>query len=427
MSADERARPVPGAGSQSKQASKSVRAEAAFRARLAELGATVLEPQWLGSGKPHRVRCAAGHECAPYPTHVRKGIGICRACAGNDPATAEAAFRARVQQLGGTVMEPEWLGSGKPHRVRCAVGHEGAPYPTHVARGIGICRVCAGRDSATAWATFRARVEQLGGTVLAPVWLGAKKPHRARCVAGHDCTPRPDVVRQGNGICRVCAGQDAATAEAAFRAGVAALGGTVLGVYVGNKTPVRARCAAGHECRPHPGHIQQGGGICRVCAGHDPAAAEAEFHARVEALGGRVLEPAWLGAQELHRVRCAAGHEVTTRPNNVRSGQGICRHCAGKTWDVFYVVVNRTAGRIKFGISSGSGRPRLSKHRGHGYTEVLRLHVDLPDELAPAIERACIRDLARSRVRPVKGREYYRLDDALPIVLAVLDRHAVTT
>ena len=34
-----------------------VRAEAAFRARLAELGATLLEP-YKGSGHPHRVRCA---------------------------------------------------------------------------------------------------------------------------------------------------------------------------------------------------------------------------------------------------------------------------------------------------------------------------------------------------------------------------------
>ncbi|MGJ3558899.1 hypothetical protein ACR6C2_07935 [Streptomyces sp. INA 01156] len=74
-------------------ARRKAAAKAEFLARLAELDATLLEPEWLGARKPHRVRCAQGHECTPRPTDTRRGIGICRTCAGQDTRVAEAAFR----------------------------------------------------------------------------------------------------------------------------------------------------------------------------------------------------------------------------------------------------------------------------------------------------------------------------------------------
>jgi hypothetical protein len=62
----------------------SPRIEAAFRARLAKLGAELLEPQYLGVKTPHRVRCAAGHVTTPTPDNVVNGRrGICRICTGH--------------------------------------------------------------------------------------------------------------------------------------------------------------------------------------------------------------------------------------------------------------------------------------------------------------------------------------------------------
>ncbi|WP_202234497.1 hypothetical protein [Actinacidiphila reveromycinica] len=50
--------------------------------RLEEIGATLLEPTWLGNQTSHRVRCAKGHHCTPRPTNVMSGQGICSICAG---------------------------------------------------------------------------------------------------------------------------------------------------------------------------------------------------------------------------------------------------------------------------------------------------------------------------------------------------------
>jgi hypothetical protein len=85
----------------------------------------------------------AGHACRPRPNDTVRGHGICNVCARKDPATAEAAFRARLAAVGATFLEPKWMGVDAPHRVQCACGHIGRPRPTHVLSGTGVCNVCA--------------------------------------------------------------------------------------------------------------------------------------------------------------------------------------------------------------------------------------------------------------------------------------------
>jgi hypothetical protein len=118
-------------------------AEAAFRARLAELGAVPLYETWLGSGRAHRVRCASGHICYSRPNDVQQGDGICRACAGSDTATAEAAFVARLKTLGAVPLYGKWLGTKTPHLVRCRAGHKVRPKPGDILAGQGACYICA--------------------------------------------------------------------------------------------------------------------------------------------------------------------------------------------------------------------------------------------------------------------------------------------
>lgn len=397
-------------------------AEAAFRKRLAEVGATLLEPTWLGVDAPHRVRCAAGHDCTPRPANAVRGTGVCRTCAGKDPKTAEAAFRARLSELGATLLEPTWLGTNAPHRVRCTAGHSCSPRPGHVQQGRGICRTCAGKDPQRAEAEFRARLAELGATLLEPVWLGSVTPHRVRCAAGHDCAPRPGNVRRGEGVCRTCAGKDSEQTEAAFRARLAELGATLLEpTWLGANTPHQVRCGAGHDCTPRPGNVRDGGGICRTCSGMDPRLAEAAFRARLTAMGATLLEPTWLGANTPHRVRCVAGHDCTPRPASLRDGAGICSACAGREWDVLYVVANDLE-VVKFGITSGDPRPRLRVHRRDGLDQVVRLVTGLPDGIARALENNIKAALRDAREEPIRGREYFPAR-TLPLILDLIDHH----
>ncbi|MDH6537920.1 hypothetical protein M2167_000422 [Streptomyces sp. SPB4] len=397
-----------------------MRANALFRARVAELGGEVIETEWLGTRKPHRVRCKAGHESSTYPTNVLAGKGICRAC-GNQARSqaAEKAFRARVAELGGIVLEESWLGNHEAHRARCVEGHECAPRPSHVQQGDGICSICARNNKKVAEEAFRDALAWLGATLLEPIYLGAGEPHRVRCSNGHECHPRPGLLRLGKEICQTCTGRDPRVVEARFRARIMELGGVVLEPqWLGAGKPHRIRCGQGHVSFPYPSAVQRGQGICRVCAGKDPKTAEIAFNARVAKLGGTVIEPKWLGNHAPHRVRCINGHLGTPTPSNVRAGCGICRICSGKLWDVFYVVTDDVSEIVKFGITSGDPRSRLSDHKRRGFDQIVRL---IEGNLkVRELENNCLAAMRGVGEIPVRGREYFHIS-ALGTILNIVD------
>jgi hypothetical protein len=301
-------------------------AEAAFKARLIELSATFLEPVWLGTMKPHHVQCSQGHDCYPAPHNVIRGRGICLTCAGTNPAVAEANFRARLGELGATLLEPEYLGNKKPHHVLCARGHDCHPIPGNVQRGQGICATCAGHDPAVAEAAFRARLTELGAALMEP-YRNARTKHHVICAQGHDCHPLPTDVNRGQGICRTCAGLDPKVAAAGFKAKLTELDATLLEPYKGCNKPHHVRCANGHDCYPWPTSVKQGRGVCKICAGRDPETAEANFLARLAELGATPLYENWQGSRKPHHIRCAEGHNNYPTPNSVQRGNGICWTC----------------------------------------------------------------------------------------------------
>lgn len=126
-----------------------------FKARLDSLGAQLLEDEWLGARTKHHVRCAEGHDCYPMPNNVITGFGICKVCAGISPAESFAKFKARLAELGATLMRDEWLGRHVPHAVVCAAGHSCTPQPGNVLNGLGVCVECSNTlKSAAAWNAF---------------------------------------------------------------------------------------------------------------------------------------------------------------------------------------------------------------------------------------------------------------------------------
>lgn len=341
------------------------------------------------------------------------------------PPSSERAwkeFQDAVERHGGKVLEESWMGSATPHRIRCHEGHSVRPTPNAVQRGQGICWSCSGSNPEAAWRDFRENVKRQGGNVVEPYWLGKDKRHRVICSNGHLCDPRPGYVRSGGGICRVCSRTDSATAWKEFKQKTKATGGAVIEPrWLGKAAPHRAICPNGHQYSPTPNNVRDGTGLCRVCVGSDPETAWRKFRERVEELGGEVVESAWFGVDMPHRVTCRDGHLVTPRPTSVQQGQGICRECAGKIWDAFYIVQDESAMIVKVGITSGSPRPRLMLHARDGFTKVLLTATGLPSKVAPELETAVLRALTQAGISPVRGREYFDMT-AKDLILEIVDR-----
>lgn len=159
--------------------------------------------------------------------------------------------------------------------------------------------------------------------------------------------------------------------------------------YLGGKTPHRVRCARGHLTTPRPGNVIRRQSVCGTCRAlaarrqrSDAVAAEATFRAAVEAQGAQLISP-YRGRKKRHE-------------------------------DDFDVV--------KFGITSGDPRPRLSVHARDGFDRVVRLLEGLPGDTAPVLERTILAALRDAREKPARGREYFPTR-VLPLVLDLVDNH----
>jgi len=141
----------------------------------------------------------------------------------------------------------------------------------------------------------------------------------------------------------------------------------------------------------------------------------------VEELGGEVIGE-YMNNTVPVRIRCREGHECSPIPSNVMRGTGICRLCAGREWDCFYVVQDDINDVVKLGVTSGDPRPRLADHARAGFDCVVRLHTGLPGDTAPALEQTILAALRDARERPVRGREYFHVR-VLPVVLDLVDHH----
>lgn len=177
-------------------------AEAAFRERLAQLGAVLLEPGWRGATARYACRCPAGHLCSVSPHKLGGGRRLCIECPKGAGLTAEQKFRDAVARAGG-VVSGEYVDTRTPVEVTCPEGHKNTPFPTGVIQGRGICRVCAGKSPAESERRFRALVTALGGSCPG-VWTDSATPIRCICAAGHECWPQPWSVMRGQGMCRFC-------------------------------------------------------------------------------------------------------------------------------------------------------------------------------------------------------------------------------
>lgn len=80
---------------------------------------------------------------------------------------------------------------------------------------------------------------------------------------------------------------------------------------------------------------------------------------------------------------------------------------------------------LKLGITGGDGRQRLRCHALNGFTTVHRFLTDLPEGVAPELERHALATLRLAGERPVQGREYFPAS-ALAVVFDVVDNYPIS-
>jgi hypothetical protein len=233
-----------------------------FHKNIKELGGKVIG-EYVSSNKPVHCKCKNGHDCNPRPGNIQQGRGMCNICAGRDTETAKQNFYNTIKELGGEVIG-EYINKYTSVKCKCKNGHDCNPCPGSIQQGHGMCKICAGLDPETAKQNFYNTIKELGGEVIGK-YVGSDKPVKCKCENGHDCNPCPGSIQQGHGMCKICAGKDSETAKQNFYNTIKELGGEVIGEYVNCDKPVKCICKNKHDCNPSPSNIQKGQGMCSIC------------------------------------------------------------------------------------------------------------------------------------------------------------------
>ena len=232
-------------------------------------GGHCLSEEYVNIGSLLSWKCERGHRWNASAASIRNG-SWCPWCARNRRLEL-ASMRRLARKRGGRCLSHTYVNNHTSLLWECKRGHRWKGVSSNVKtrghkRGTW-CLKCYGLRR-----RFRVRgsldsMERLarkrGGHCLSEEYRNAKTKLLWQCSKGHRWSARPDSIRQGS-WCPDCARNQRLTLEE-FQELAARRGGQCLaGRYTNKSTPLRWRCAAGHEWSAQPGTIKQGG-WCPKC------------------------------------------------------------------------------------------------------------------------------------------------------------------
>jgi glutaredoxin len=238
-----------------------------------------------------------------------------------------AELRNLAAERGGEVLSPRYLGTHRKLNFRCAQGHVWSTEPMVIKRG-SWCSQCH-RDSSRLrrHEQLDAVIKRNGGTLLSE-YVNTRTPVRLRCAQGHEWETRVDAIIYDGRSCPDC---NRYTIED-MRAFAAKRGGDCLSKrYKNVKIALRWRCANGHVWRSTPETVLEGR-WCRRCHGTSTYDFE-DMRSLARARGGECLtrRTGSVGSAQKLEWRCGEGHRWEALVSNVIQGSW-CGECAVERW-----------------------------------------------------------------------------------------------
>jgi hypothetical protein len=235
-------------------------------------GGVCLSNHYINTITKLRWRCVAGHEWEAVPFNVSRGHW-CMICGNERQGRAKAHSIEMMQEIadsrGGQCLSSSYRNNLSKLRWRCAKGHEWEAVPGSIV-GSGKhegswCPICAGKlPKRLAFENLKHLATARRGQLLSIGYHNAKTPLRWKCASGHEWEAIPDAVKRGT-WCPVCGGSYplnlALMQEPAQKRG----GDCLSTEYVNSKTHLHWKCAEGHEWTAKPDHVLKGH-WCPICS-----------------------------------------------------------------------------------------------------------------------------------------------------------------
>jgi hypothetical protein len=235
-------------------------------------GGACLSERYLGNKTKLRWRCADGHEWEAIPGNIARGHW-CMICGNEKQGRAKAHSIEMMQEVatsrGGQCLSSAYRNNITKLRWRCAQGHEWEATPGSVASSAkhkgSWCPICVGKlPKELAYEKLNELAFARGGELLSTSYHNAITPLRWKCAKGHEWEAIPDAVKHGT-WCPVCGGSYPLNLAMMQDYAQKRSGACLSTRYVNSKTHLHWRCAEGHEWTAKPDHILKGH-WCPICS-----------------------------------------------------------------------------------------------------------------------------------------------------------------
>lgn len=294
-------------------------------------GGALLSPEYLGSGTRLKWKCSDGHTWEQKPSHVLKGTW-CPECANG---LSERYVRSVLEHLTGHSFpkkRPAWLQSdfakrleldGYSEKLGIAFEYQGAQHYVDLPHFRSTYSDLPRRKSLDEHKR-RACLEK--GVLLLEIpytWHKNEIPARVSTEISqamglsftwdHSSFSFLDTYSRGR--------------LAELREAAVARGGQLLSdMYLGNNTPLRWRCAKGHEWDALPSYVPQKS-WCARCIGRIPSAEHlSEMKEVASSRGGVCISDEKPASGALYFFRCKDGHEWASSRAHIKQGKW-CPRC----------------------------------------------------------------------------------------------------
>lgn len=284
-----------------------------------------LSVEYVNSQTPLEWECVRGHRWWATAAHVKTGTW-CRVCLNHEQSGTLAAMQRIAQSRGGACLSQTYVNSTTKLTWRCAEGHVWEALPRSVCSPRNTwCPVCYWKGKRDTLENMKRLAAERGGRCLATSYVNGVTRLEWMCASGHTWMATPAAIKQGS-WCPVCAKARFPTLDTMMEVAEQRGGVCLSERYINNATPLRWRCARGHEWMATPFSVQQGT-WCRQCFWDGMRGSLAEMQAVAAARGGRCLSQQYVDSQTRLTWECHRGHTWQAIPNAVKQGRW-CPLCA---------------------------------------------------------------------------------------------------
>ncbi|CAK0826260.1 unnamed protein product [Prorocentrum cordatum] len=315
-----------------------------------ERGGHCLAEEYTNNAALLQWRCAKKHEWMASLNSVKDRQTWCPECFHNKRRLDIGVAHQVASSLSGQCLSTEYSSSARKLHWVCASGHEWFATLNSVKDNSTWCPHCAqtyrlSLSEAQSWAMAR------GGRCLSKNYTNASTKLQWQCAEGHQWHAGFGGMRWSGSWCPQCAKDRIRLGIRVAQAFARARGGLCLSErYYNNQTALRWQCKLGHQWEDSLKRLKQSGAWCPTCHPRHKRLGIATARTVARKHGGWCLSDQYESLRTPMRWRCANGHEWSASLEGIRNRGTWCHICAGTRLDIT-VAQNEARMRAGFCLS----------------------------------------------------------------------------